>query len=332
MAQYIVRRFIYMILLLILSSMVVYILIELPPGDWITNYIHFLERFGYEVDEAFVDKLQERWGFRDPVYVQYFKWFTNIVIRGDFGESAVYQMPVADLIGERIALSMALSFSTFIFSTLIVWPVAIYVSTHAYTGTDYTVTVFGFLGLATPNFLLALILMFLLQRYLGWSPGGLFSPDYVAAPWSFAKVIDLIKHMPVPIFVIGTAGTAGGIRSLRAVIMDELGKQYVVTARAKGVGELRLLFKYPIRLALNPWASGVGGFFVGLISGEALTSIVLSLPTVGPLMLTSLLQQDLQLAASLLLFTFALGLIGTLMSDLILVLVDPRIRFEKRQT
>ena len=319
-----------MIILLILSSIVVYIVIELPPGDWITNYLIYLQRFNYEVTDEFIDSLQERWGFRDPAYVQYWKWISNILFRGDFGESAVYDQPVVELIGERIALSIALSFSTLIFSTIIVWPTAIYVATHPYTRTDYTVTVLGFLGLATPNFLLALILMFLLQRYLGWSPGGLFSPDYVAAPWSFAKVIDLIKHMPVPIFVIGTAGTAGGIRSLRAVIMDELGKQYVITARAKGVGEIKLLFKYPVRLALNPWASGMSGFFVGLISGEALTSIVLSLPTVGPLLLQALLNQDLQLAASLLLFLFSLGLLGTLMSDLLLVLVDPRIRFEKR--
>ena len=318
-----------MLVLLVLLSVVVFAIIQLPPGDFIDTFIRRMELFGYELTDQQIAQLAERWGFTDPLYVQYWKWITNIVFRGDFGESAEHGKAVADLIGERIALSMALSFSTMIFTTLIVWPVGIYVATHPYTPTDYTATVLGFLGLATPNFLLALILMFLLNRFLGWSPGGLFSPEFVAAPWSFAKVIDLIKHMPVPIFVIGTAGTAGGIRVMRATLMDELGKQYVVTARAKGVHELRLLFRYPVRMALNPWASGLSGFFQGIVGGEALVSIVLSLPTVGPLLLQALLTQDLQLAASLLLFFGSLGLLGTLMSDLILVALDPRIRFEK---
>ena len=330
MIQYLVRRFIYMIVLLVLLSVVVFVIIQLPPGDFIDEYLNRMTAFGYEFTPEMIDELNERWGFREPLYFQYWKWISNIVFRGDFGISAYYEQPVSELIGERMALSMALSFSTMIFTTAIVWPVGIYVALHPYTATDYTMTILGFLGLATPNFLLALILMFLLQRYLGMSAGGLFSPEYVAAPWSLAKFWDLLKHMPVPIFVIGTAGTAGGIRVMRATVMDELGKQYVITARAKGVSELRLLFKYPVRLALNPWASGFGGIFAGILGGEALVSIVLSLPTVGPLMLESLLRQDLQLSASLLFFFGALGLLGTLMSDMMLVALDPRIRFEKR--
>ena len=319
-----------MLVLLALLSVVVFAIIQLPPGDFIDQYIIWIEIFGYRLTDLEIEQLADRWGFNEPIYIQYWKWISNILLRGDFGESMFHNKPVADLIGERIVLSMALSFSTIIFTTLIVWPVGIYVATHPYTPGDYTATVLGFLGLATPNFLLALILMFVLQRYLGLSPGGLFSPEYVAAPWSIAKVVDLLKHMPVPIFVIGTAGTAGGIRVLRTTIMDELGKQYVVTARAKGVGELRLLFRYPVRLAMNPWVSGLSGLFAGIVSGEALTSIVLSLPTVGPLLLEALLKQDLQLAGSLLLFLGSLGLLGTLVSDMLLVVVDPRIRFEKK--
>ena len=330
MTRYIIRRFFYMFVLLVLLSITVFIIIQLPPGDWIDQYMVYIELFGYRLTDQEIEQLEVRWGFNDPIYVQYWKWFSNIIFRGDFGESMFHNRPVADLIGERIVLSMVLSFSALIFTTLIVWIVGVYVATHPYTPGDYTATVFGFLGLATPNFLLALILMFVLQRYLGFSPGGLFSPEYVAAPWSFAKVIDLIKHMPVPVFVIGTAGTAGGIRVLRATIMDELTKQYVVTARAKGAHEFRLLFKYPVRLAMNPWVSGLAGIFAAIVAGEALTSIVLSLPTVGPLLLESLLHQDLQLSASLLLVLGSLGLLGTLMSDLLLVAVDPRIRFEKK--
>ena len=330
MASYIGRRLFYMVLMLIMLSFVAFAVIQLPPGDWIDNFLYYMERFGVELDDSAIEALNRRWGFRDPFYVQYWKWITNIIFRGDFGESATYNRPVADLIGERIMLSIVLSLSTMVVTYLIAIPIGIYSATHPYSVGDYSGAVFGFMGLATPNFLLALILMFLFQRHFGWSPGGLFSPEYLVAPWSFAKVVDLMKHLPVPLLVIGTAGTAGMIRVLRTTLMDELGRQYVVTARAKGVHEGRLLFKYPIRLAINPMVSGLAGLLAGVVSGEALVSIVLSLPTVGPLLLTALLEQDLQIAASLILFLGSLGLFGTLISDLLLVVVDPRIRFEKQ--
>ena len=330
MGSYIGRRLFYMVLLMMMLSFVAFSVIQLPPGDWIDQFIYYMERFGVTLDESAIEALNKRWGFKDPFYVQYYKWITNIIFRGDFGESAAYNKPVADLIGERIFLSIVLSLSSMVVTYLIAVPIGIYSATHPYSVGDYSATVFGLMGLATPNFLLALILMFLFQRYLGWSPGGLFSPEYLIAPWSFAKVIDLMKHLPMPLIVIGTAGTAGMIRVLRTTLMDELGKQYVVTARAKGVAEGRLLFKYPIRLAINPMVSGMAGLLAGVVSGEALVSIVLSLPTVGPLLLTSLLTQDLQIAASLILFLGSLGLFGTLLSDLLLVVVDPRIRFEKQ--
>ena len=330
MGSYIGRRLFYMVLLMMMLSFVAFSVIQLPPGDWIDQFIYYMERFGVTLDESAIEALNKRWGFKDPFYVQYWKWITNIIFRGDFGESAAHNKPVADLIGERIFLSIVLSLSSMVVTYLIAVPIGIYSATHPYSVGDYSATVFGLMGLATPNFLLALILMFLFQRYLGWSPGGLFSPEYLIAPWSFAKVIDLMKHLPMPLIIIGTAGTAGMIRVLRTTLMDELGRQYVVTARAKGVAEGRLLFKYPIRLAINPMVSGMAGLLAGVVSGEALVSIVLSLPTVGPLLLTSLLTQDLQIAASLILFLGSLGLFGTLLSDLLLVVVDPRIRFEKQ--
>lgn len=330
MGSYIVRRLFYMVLLLTMLSFVAFAIIQLPPGDWIDNFVYYMERFGVTLDESAIEALNRRWGFKDPFYVQYYKWITNIIFRGDFGESAAYNRPVSELIGERIFLSIVLSLSTLVVTWLIAVPIGIYSATHPYSAGDYAGTVFGFMGLATPNFLLALILMFVFQRYFGWSPGGLFSPEYLIEPWSFGKVIDLLKHLPVPLIVIGTAGTAGMIRVLRTSLMDELARQYVVAARARGVAEGRLLFKYPIRLAINPIVSGTAGLLVGIVSGEAIVSIVLSLPTVGPLLLTAVIEQDLQIAASLILFLGSLGLFGTLLSDLLLVAVDPRIRFERQ--
>ena len=330
MVSYIVRRLFYMVLLLIMLSFVAFAVIQLPPGDWIDQFIYYMERFGIELDESAIEALNKRWGFRDPFYVQYWKWFSNIIFRGDFGESAAHNRPVADLIGDRIFLSIVLSLSSMVITWIIAVPIGIYSATHQYSVGDYAATVFGFIGLATPNFLLALVLMFVFQRYFGWSPAGLFSPEYLVAPWSFAKVIDLLKHLPVPLIVIGTAGTAGMIRVLRTSLLDELARQYVVTARSKGVSEGRLLFKYPIRLAINPMVSGTAGLLVGIISGEAIVSIVLALPTVGSLLLSALLTQDLQIAASLILFMGSLGVFGTLLSDLLLVVVDPRIRFERQ--
>ena len=237
---------------------------------------------------------------------------------------------VADLIGERLALSVILSLSTLVITYVIAVPIGIYSATHPYSVGDYAGTVFGFIGLATPNFLLALILMFLTLRLFGWSPGGLFSPEYLAAPWSLARVWDLMKHLPVPLLVIGTAGTAGLIRILRSSLADELTRQYVITARAKGVSERRILFKYPVRIAINPIISAIGYLLPGIVSGEALVSIVLSLPTIGPMLLAGLRQQDMYLASSVILMLGMLTMVGTLISDLLLVVVDPRIRFEQK--
>ena len=225
---------------------------------------------------------------------------------------------------------MILSLGTLIITYIIAVPIGIYSATHPYSVGDYAGTVFGFIGLATPNFLLALILMFLTLRLFGWSPGGLFSPEFLAAPWSLARVWDLMKHLPVPLIVIGTAGTAGLIRILRSSLADELSRQYVITARAKGVDERRILFKYPVRIAINPIISAIGYLLPGIVSGEALVSIVLSLPTIGPMLLDGLRQQDMYLASSVILMLGMLTMVGTLISDLLLVVVDPRIRFEQK--
>lgn len=328
MTHYIIRRLFYMVVLLLLLSVVSFIIIQLPPGDYLSTLIANLEQRGIRVAQEQIRELEERYGLHLPVYQQYFKWMWNL-LQGDMGRSFAYDKPVTSLIGERMALSVGISLLTLIITYVIAIPIGIYSATHQYSVADYGFTFFGFIGLATPNFLLALILMFVLFKYLGWSVGGLFSPEYQLAPWSFSKLVDLLKHLPVPLIVIGTAGTAGMIRVMRATLLDELGKQYVITARAKGVGERRLLIKYPIRVAINPMVSTIGGLLPAIIAGETLTSIVVNLPTIGPLLLFALKSQDMYLAGSIVMLLSGLGIIGTLVSDILLVVVDPRIRFEQ---
>ena len=330
MSQYIIRRLFYLVLSAAVLSVVAFLIIQLPPGDFVTKLVFQMEQRGLVVNEEMMRALYSRFGFNRPMHEQYLKWIGNIVLRGDFGESMAFNKPVSELIGERFVLSVTISVSTLIVTYLIAVPIGIYSATHPYSVGDYAGTVFGFIGLATPNFLLALILMFLTVRYFGWSPGGLFSREYLAAPWSLGRVLDLMKHLPVPLLVIGTAGTAGLIRVLRSSLLDELGKQYVITARAKGVGERHILFKYPVRIAINPIISGIGYLLPAIVSGEALVAIVLSLPTIGPMLLAGLQQQDMFLASSVVLLLGILTMLGTLVSDLMLVVVDPRIRFEQK--
>ena len=330
MSHYIVRRLFYLVLSAAVLSVVAFLIIQLPPGDFVTKFVFQMEQRGLVVSEEMMKALYARFAFDRPVHEQYLKWIGNIVLRGDFGESMAYNKPVSELLGERFLLTVTISISTLIITYLIAVPIGIYSATHPYSVGDYTGTVFGFIGLATPDFLLALILMFLTLRYFNWSPGGLFSREYLAAPWSFGRVLDLMKHLPIPLLVIGTSGTAGLIRVLRSTLSDELGKQYVITARAKGVSEGHILFKYPVRIAINPIISGIGYLLPAIVSGEALVGIVLSLPTIGPLLLNGLQQQDMFLASSVVLLLGILTMLGTLISDLLLVVVDPRIRFEQK--
>ncbi len=329
MASYLLRRLTYMVVLLLMLSIVSFVIIELPPGDYLSTLVANLRESGLSVDSEQLRILSERFGLDQPWYNRYYKWFTNL-LQGDMGFSLLYRQPVNTLVGERFALTVTLALSTLIVTYLIAVPIGIYSATNQYSIGDYVATIFGFVGLATPNFLLALLLMFLASRYFGWTVGGLFSPEHDLAPWGLPKVIDLLEHLPIPLLVIGTASTAGLIRVLRASLLDELGRQYVVTARSKGLGENRLLIKYPVRMALNPIISGIGGILPFLISGATITSIVLSLPTIGPLLLDALQAQDMYLAGSILMLLGSLALIGTLLSDILLVILDPRIRFEAR--
>jgi len=250
------------------------------------------------------------------------------VFRGDFGVSFQWNRPVAELIWGRLLWTFVISFSTLFFTWIVAFPIGVFSATHQYSTLDYIATFFGFIGLAIPNFMIALVLMWVGYSWFGFSMGGLFSEEFIRAPWSFAKFIDLLEHVWVPIIVLGTAGTAGLIRTMRANLLDELRKPYVTTARAKGLSEGRLIWKYPVRVALNPFISSVGYVLPQLISGATIVSVVLSLPTAGPMLLRSLLSQDMYLAGGFVLLLSALTVIGTLISDILLVLIDPRIRYE----
>ena len=320
-----------MLVTLVGISIIAFVVIQAPPGDYLDIYIQQLRDRGIETDREELAGLENRYGLNQPVLVQYLKWMGNM-ITFDLGQSFATCQKVTDMLAERVPLTALITLLTTLFTFAMAIPIGIYSATHQYSLTDYSVTTVGFIGLATPNFLLALILMFLFSRWFGVTIGGLFSPEMVTESFSLAKLWDLIKHLPVPIVVVGTAGTAALIRIMRATMLDELRKQYVITARSKGVEERRLLFKYPVRIAVNPLVSTIGWLLPEIISGATVTAIVLSLPTTGPLLLTALLQQDMYLAGSIIVVLSLLTVIGTLISDILLVLVDPRIRMERSST
>jgi len=318
-----------MFILIFIISITAFVIIQLPPGDWLDSYIHTLESQGQILDEADIAALRKQYGLDLPLYHQYFKWVWKM-LHGDLGLSYFWNMPVNTLIAMRLPYTIMLSLLSLVFVYLVAVPIGIYSATHQYSLSDYGFTVVGFIGLATPNFLLALILMFLFLKYFGLSVGGLFSAEFIGTPWNLGKLVDLLKHLPIPIIVVGTAGTAGMIRVMRGCLLDELRKQYVITARAKGVAERTLLFKYPVRIAINPIVSTIGWTLPAIVSGATITSIVLSLPTTGPLLYTALLSQDMYLTGSSIMFLSFLTVIGTLISDILLVWIDPRIRYENK--
>lgn len=328
MAAFLLRRIFYMIPTLIVTSLVAFLVIQAPPGDYLTTIVSTLASQGEEVDPAALKALEIRYGLGQPVYVQYWKWISGIVLRGDFGHSFSWNKPVSSLIWQRLSLTMLLSISSLIFVWVVAFPIGIISAVRQYSAMDYVSTTIGFIGLATPNFLLALIMMYISFKYFGQSIGGLFSPEYVSAAWGWDKFVDLLSHLWIPVVIIGTAGTAQLIRIMRANLLDELRKPYVVTARAKGLPEWKLTLKYPVRIALNPFISTVGWVLPTLISGATITAIVLSLPTTGPLLLRALTSQDMYLAASFILMLSVLTVIGTIISDVLLALLDPRIRLE----
>jgi peptide/nickel transport system permease protein len=329
MLSYIIRRVLYMIPTLLFISIVSFAIIQLPPGDYLTSLVATMASTGESVDRSSLIALEQRYGLGQPIYVQYWKWLSGILFRGDFGQSFEWNEPVADLIWGRLILTFILSLATLLFTWFIAFPIGIYAAVRQYSMGDYVTTVIGYIGLAVPNFLLALVLMYIAFKYFNQSVGGLFSPEYEDAPWSMGKILDLLSHLWIPVTIIGTAGTAGLIRIMRANLLDELHKPYVVTARAKGLSERKLLLKYPVRMALNPFVSTLGWTLPTLVSGAAIISIVMSLPTAGPLLLGALKSQDMYLAASFIMMLSTLTVVGTLLSDILLAWLDPRIRYDR---
>jgi peptide/nickel transport system permease protein len=307
-------------------SVVSFVIIQLPPGDYLTTIITKMESQGQSVDQAMLDGLRERYGLGQPVHEQYLKWISGILFRGDFGQSFEYGASVSALVMDRLPLSIVLTVATLLATWIMAFPNGLYSALRQYSVGDYIATTIGFLGLAIPNFMIALGLMFLMHAGFGYSVGGLFSPEYRDAAWSLARLGDLAAHIWIPMVVLGTAGTAGLIRILRANLLDEVRKPYVVAARARGIPQRRLVFKYPLRVAMNPFVSTVGWVLPALISGEVIVATVLNLPTTGPLLLGALQSQDMYLAGSFLMFLAVLTVIGMLVSDILLAVLDPRIR------
>jgi peptide/nickel transport system permease protein len=323
--HYLVRRFFIMVWTLIGISVLVFVIIQLPPGDYLTTYIAEIQAQGEGVDEEKIQFLREQYGLDKPLWEQYLVWATGL-LHGNLGYSFEYNQPVAEVIGDRLLLTLILNFVTVLFVYAVSFPIGVYSATHQYSWADHTLSFIGFLGLATPNFLLALILLYLANVWFGTSVGGLMDPEYIDEPWTLGKVLSVLEHLWVPVIVIGTAGTAGMIRRLRANLLDELQKQYVTTARAKGVGEGRLLRRYPLRMALNPFIADIGSLLPQIVSGSVIVSAVMSLPTTGPMLLSSLRSQDMYLAGSFLMFLAVLTVVGMLVSDILLAVLDPRIR------
>jgi len=325
---YIARRIVMMIPILLLISMVSFFVIELPPGDWVSFQIETLRMSGVQVSEDEAIRLTRMYGLDKPLYVRYLRWMEGILLRGDFGWSFQWQRPVRDILKERIPLTVFISLLSLIFSWVIAIPIGIYSATHQYSILDYVFTFIGFIGLATPGFLLALILAWAFFKFFNFSALGLFSMEYIDAPWSWAKFVDMLKHIVMPMIMVGLSGTGVTIRVMRANLLDELRKPYVITARAKGLPWMRILFKYPVRVAINPMISTVSWVLPGIVSGEVLIAIVLSLQTTGPVLLRAVLAQDMYLAGSIVMILSTLTVVGALIADILLAALDPRIRYE----
>ncbi|WMJ87592.1 ABC transporter permease [Anaerocolumna sp. MB42-C2] len=325
MKKYILRRLLYMIILLWVMSVFAFIVIQLPPGDYLTSYIANLQQQMGQVDDSVVQSLRTQYGLDNPMWQRYLLWMKNM-FQGDFGQSFEWKQSVGILLASRMPMTILLSAITLLFAYACAIPIGIFSARHQYSVGDYVFSVLGFIGLATPSFFLALIMMYYSNRYLGISVGGFFSPEYQNAPWSLLRVRDLIKHLPIPVFVIGLASMANVIRILRATLLDELKRPYVVAARARGLKENKMIYKYPVRVALNPIISSIGSILPSIVSGATVTAIVLDIPTVGSLLYKALLSQDMYLAGASILMLTAITVIGTFLSDILLVVVDPRIK------
>lgn len=329
MIAYIVRRLLLAILTIWAITVLSFVIIQLPPGDYVTSYIASMSASGIGVTEAEAQALRIQYGLDQPIYVQYLKWM-GLIAQGRFGMAIEWGRPVMDVIGDRLALTIVISVAAIIFTWVLALPIGIYSAIKRYSIGDYVATLIGFIGLAIPGFMLALIVMYIGFKYFNASIGGLFSAEMANEPWSWAKFVDLLKHLPIVAIVLGIGGTAQMIRIMRSNLLDELRKPYVMTARARGLSETRVILKYPVRVALNPFVSTLGYLFPYVVSGSIIVSMVLSLPTVGPLLLKALIAQDLFLAGTIVLMLGVMTVIGTFISDLLLMWIDPRIRFEKQ--
>jgi peptide/nickel transport system permease protein len=325
MLSYFVRRILVMIPTLLVISLVVFVIIQLPPGDYLETLISELRAQGENIDQAKIEFLRQQYGLDRPLIEQYWLWLFGL-LQGDLGYSFEFELPVADVIGVRFWFTAVLALSTTLFTYAVAFPIGIYSAVRQYSASDYAATFFGYFGLAMPNFLFAIILMYYLNEWFGLSIGGLMDPRYIGEPWSVDKALSVLNHLWIPMVVIGTSGTAAMIRRLRANMLDELQKQYVVTARAKGLSPMKAILKYPLRMSLNHVIADIGLFLPAMISGSALVSIVMDLPTNGPLLLRSLQSQDMYLAGAFLMFEATLVVIGVFVSDVLLAMLDPRIR------
>jgi peptide/nickel transport system permease protein len=327
MARFLIKRLLSLVVTLFAVSLVAFAIIQLPPGDFITSYITNLAADGQTASQEVVDRMRERYGLDQPITVQYSKWMGNILTKGDFGQSFEWNRPVEEVLWSRMGMTLALSVATLMLTWIIALPIGIYSAVKQYSPGDYLASFVGFIGVAVPDFLISLVLMYVAFKYFNQSVGGLFSPEYENAAWSFPRLLDLLSHLWIPVLIIGLAGTASLIRVMRANLLDELRKPYVVAARARGLSERQVILKYPVRVALNPFISTAGWVLPGLVSGSIIVAVVLSLPTAGPLLLRSLLSQDMYLAGAFILLLSVLTMLGTLISDILLAMVDPRIRY-----
>jgi len=325
MLAFLGRRLIAAIITMWVVSVLSFMIIQLPPGDYVTAYIAQMVSSGSTVSEQEAQNLRIQYGLDKPMYVQYLKWL-GLILRGQFGMAMLYQRPVADVVGERLLMTIVVSLGAVAFTWVVALPIGIYSAVRQYSVGDYVFTFFGFIGLAIPNFLLALLLMYLGYAWFNIGVGGLFSPEYVSAPWTWARVWDLLKHLPLPVIILGISGTAQMIRIMRANLLDELQKPYVTSARARGLSSRKLILKYPVRVALNPFASTIGYILPYIVSGSIIVSMVFGLPTVGPLLLEALISQDMFLAGTIILLLGITTVLGTIVSDILLMLIDPRVR------
>ncbi len=328
MPKYLLKRFLYMLVTLLVVSLVAFIIIQLPPGDYATSLISSLSASGSTVSQEMLENLRVQYGLNESPIIQYGKWMWGIFSRGDFGLSFSYNLPVSAIVWDRVWLTAGISLLCVLITWLIAFPIGIFSAVRQYSLADYLFTLFGFIGVSVPSFLVALVVMYIAFSYFDTTITGLFSSQYLDAPWSLARVGDLLSHLWLPVLILALEGTAGLIRVMRANLLDELRKPYVVTARAKGMEEWKLLIKYPVRAALNPFVSTLGWLLPGLVSGSIIISVVMALPTTGPMLLSSLMSQDMYLAGTIIMVLSVLTVIGTLISDILLALLDPRIRFQ----